>query len=151
MFRVLTLATLFFAAAGAAVLVTIKPYPGARADEELSGTATTMLVAFGEKATKLKATVYLTDDSFDQVTAHYLKQGKETIVPSNKPEEFKKTPSGQPIQEMYVIFDGAADIVVSNAWAKIQRPFVRSYGMVDGKPFMEGIRDATVITVVQSK
>lgn len=151
MVRSMTLVGVFLAVAAYAATVALKPYPGAKVDEQASKTATSMLIGFGEKGSKLKATVYMTSDSFEKVTAYYLAKGKETRVPPNKPEEYTKLPSGEPIKEMYVIFDGAADIVAANAWAKIQRPFVGAIGTVNGRVVVDDVRDVTVVTVVQEK
>ena len=92
----------------------------------------------------------MTGDAFEKVTAYYLAKGKETRPPSTKPDDLKRLPSGEPIKEMYVIFDGQGHLA-SNAWAHIQRPFVGAMAMVGGKVMMDDIRDVTVITVVTEK
>jgi hypothetical protein len=152
MVRFMTLVAVVLTCTAVAATVALKPYPGARVDEKASQTATTMLKSLGEKkASMLKATVYMTAAAYDSVTAYYLARGKETHPPSTKPDDLKRLPSGETIREMYVIFDGKKDIIASNAWAHIQRPFVGSMAMVGGKVLMDDIRDVTVITVVSEK
>ena len=152
MVRFITLVAVVFTCTAVAATVALKPYPGAKVDEKASQTATTMLKSLGEKkASMLKATVYMTGDAFEKVTAYYLAKGKETRPPSTKPDDLKRLPWGETIKEMYVIFDGTKDIIASNAWAHIQRPFVGTMAMTGGKVVMDDIRDVTVITVVSEK
>ncbi len=152
MVRFMTLVAALLTCTAIAATVALKPYPGAKVDEKASQTATTMLKALGEKkASMLKATVYMTGDAYEKVTAYYLAKGKETHPPSTEPDDLKTLPSGEKIEEIYIIFDGTKDIIASNAWAHIQRPFVGTMAMVGGKVKMDDIRDVTVITVVTEK
>jgi hypothetical protein len=135
-----------FAGAGA-----FTPYPGSKFDDKASKTASQMLIAFGEKGTKLKVAVYMTSDSFEKVVSYYRAKGKEFGPPSDVKKEYRKLPSGEPIMETFVILDGAADMLASSSWVKIQRPYVGAIGMMDGKQVAEDVRNVTAVIAVQSK
>ena len=63
----------------------------------------------------------------------------------------RKLPSGQDLKEMYLIFDGAADIVASRSWAKVQRPFIGDVDLKGGGPVYKDVRDITTIIVAEKK
>ncbi len=93
MVRFMTLVAVALTCTAVAATVALKPYPGAKIDEKASQTATTMLKSLGEKkASMLKATVYMTGDGYEKVTAYYLAKGKETHPPSTKPDEHEEAP-----------------------------------------------------------
>ena len=87
------------------------------------------------------ASYYTTNDPFDKVVAFYKNIGKEYRMP-HMPGG--KLPNGQDLKVTFIIFDGAADIMASKSWAKIQHPFV---GQIDfkgaGGPEYKDIRDLT--------
>ena len=129
-----------------------KAYPGAKVDQKASEAAAAMLMAFGDNAERLKATTYTTADSYDKVVAFYKADGKELVIPSNpKRDQAMTLPSGEKIRESVIIFDGAADVVSSRNWVKIQRPFVAAYGFANGKQIAEDVRNVTAITAVTPK
>jgi hypothetical protein len=60
-------------------------------------------------------------------------------------------PNGQEMKQTFLIFDGAADIMTSRTWAKIQHPFVGSIDFKGGIPAYKDIRDLTEIVVTEKK
>ena len=97
----------------------------------------------------ITASYYTTADSFEKVVAFYKNVGKEYRMP-HMPGG--KLPSGQELKMTYIIFDGAADIMASKSWAKIQHPFI---GAIEFKgvaaPEYKDIRDLTEIVVSEKK
>jgi hypothetical protein len=93
-----------------------------------------------------KATVYLTNDSFQKVVAFYKGSAREYTMPGIP--KGRKLPSGQELKQTYFIFDGAKHLMTSKSWAQVQRPFIGSIGD-NLEP--HDIRDVTVITVSQKK
>ncbi len=95
------------------------------------------------------ASYYTTSDSFDKVVAFYKSVGKEYRMP-HMPGG--KLPNGQDLKMTFIIFDGAADIMVSKSWAKIQYPFI---GQIEFKgaagPEYKDIRNLTEIVVSEKK
>jgi len=63
-----------------------------------------------------------------------------------------KLPSGQDLKVTFIIFDGAADLMASKSWAKIQYPFI---GQIEfkgaGGPQYKDLRDLTEIVVSEKK
>ena len=95
------------------------------------------------------STIYTTNDSFEKVVAFYKSLGKEYKMPGMRAG--RKLPSGQDLKEMYLIFDGAADIVASKSWAKVQRPFIGDVDFKGGAPVYKDVRDITTIIVAEKK
>ena len=95
------------------------------------------------------STIYTTNDSFEKVVAFYKGFGKEYQMPGMRAG--RKLPSGQELKEEYLIFDGAADIVASRSWAKIQRPFIGDVSLKGGVPEYKDVRDITTIIVAGKK
>ncbi|MGB9072289.1 MAG: hypothetical protein WCC22_06430 [Terriglobales bacterium] len=95
------------------------------------------------------STIYTTNDSFEKVVAFYKSLGKEYKMPGMRAG--RKLPSGQDLKEMYLIFDGAADIVASKSWAKVQRPFIGDVDFKGGVPVYKDVRDITTIIVAEKK
>jgi hypothetical protein len=92
---------------------------------------------------------YLTNDSFEKVFAFYKVLGKEYKMPGMP--SGRKLPTGQELKQTYLIFDGAADIMASKHWAKIQRPFIGDVDFKGGAPVYKDVRDITVIEVLDKK
>ena len=95
------------------------------------------------------STIYTTNDSFEKVVAFYKSFAKEYKMPGMRAG--RKLPSGQDLKEMYLIFDGAADIVASKSWAKVQRPFIGDVDFKGGAPVYKDVRDITTIIVAEKK
>jgi hypothetical protein len=95
-----------------------------------------------------EATIYLTDDSFEKVAAFYKGMGKEYAMPGMKKG---KLPSGQEMEQAIFIFDGAADLMSSKNWVKVQRPYIGGLKMNGATPEYHDIRDVTAIVFVQKK
>jgi hypothetical protein len=129
----------------------IKRYPGAKADDKATKVAMTMVGLMASEGVQLKATVYMTTDSFEKVVQFYAPLGKQITEGEGEKMPESKLPSGQVIRETYLVFDGAPDIDSSTSWIKIQRPYVGAYGDMDGKQFAEDVRDVTAITIVEKK
>ncbi|GAB4406730.1 MAG: hypothetical protein OHK0032_01850 [Thermodesulfovibrionales bacterium] len=139
---------LIVASSTIALALDFKPYPGAKIDAKASQQATQIAKEAG--ITGSKATIYTVSDSFEKVYAFYQKSAKEYKMPGE--EGVKKLPSGQELKEAYFIFDGAADIMSSKLWIKIQRPYIGSVEM--GKDFQvtyKDVRDITAITVSEHR
>lgn len=137
-----------FAFSTLVIAAEFKPYPGSKIDNKATKDATELLKQSGMAG---KATIYTTNDSFEKVHAFYKGIAKEYKMPGEKGGK-KKLPSGQELQEAYFIFDGAADIMSSKLWIKIQRPYIGSVEM--GKDFQvkyKDVRDVTAITVSEQK
>lgn len=127
--------------------VEFKPYPGSKIDNKATKDATELLKQSGMSG---KATIYTTNDSFEKVVAFYKGMTKEYKMPGKR--GVKKLPSGQELKEAYFIFDGAADLMSSKLWIKVQRPYIGSVEM--GKDFQvkyKDVRDVTAITVSEQK
>jgi hypothetical protein len=95
------------------------------------------------------STIYTTNDSFEKVGAFYKSFAKEYKMPGMRGG--RKLPSGQDLKEMYLIFDGAADIVASKSWAKVQRPFIGDVDFKGGAPVYKDVRDITTIIVAEKR
>jgi hypothetical protein len=139
---------MFFAFLAPVFAADFKPYPGLKIDTKATKEATELLKQSGMTG---KATIYTTSDHFEKVYAFYKGISKEYKMPGEEGGK-KKLPSGQELREAYFIFDGAADIMVSKLWIKIQRPYIGSVEM--GKDFQvkyKDVRDVTAVTVSEGK
>jgi hypothetical protein len=122
-----------------------KPYPGAKIDVQATNAANKMA-----EATGIKTTIYTTADAFEKVLAFYQAVAKQYEMPYGG-SMGGKLPSGQSLQEVYFIFDGASDLANSNLWSKIQRPFIGSVRMEGLQPKYDDIRDVTAIILAEKK
>jgi hypothetical protein len=95
------------------------------------------------------STIYTTNDSFEKVVAFYKGFAKEYQMPGRRGGG--KLPSGPDLKEAYLIFDGAADMLTSKSWAKVQRPFIGSVDFKGGVPEYKDVRDVTAIVVAEKK
>jgi len=130
-----TLPTVVFAGA-------FKVYPGAKLEDVYE----TKQSEAGTKMSKApKVIIFTTNDFFENVVAFYRGTGREYRMPGSSGKPIK-LPSGQELKETYFIFDGAADIMTSKHWVKIQRPYLvrgRTKEGFHGK--FEAVREVTAI------
>jgi hypothetical protein len=92
---------------------------------------------------------YLTKDSFEKVVAFYKGFAREYRMPSVPGGV--KLPTGQEMQQTFLILDGAADITTSKRWVTVQHPFVGSVDFKGGAPAYSDIRDITAIVFTENK
>jgi hypothetical protein len=133
---------MFFSISAAVFAGSFKVYPGAKL-EDIYETKQSEIEAKMSKAPKV--IVFTTNDFFENVVAFYSGIAREYRMPGSSGKPIR-LPSGQELKETYFIFDGAADIMTSKHWAKIQRPYL----MRDrtGKGFQgkyETVREVTAI------
>lgn len=131
-FLVLVFSSLVFAA-------DFKPYPGAKIDEKVTKEANE--AARAAKMSNVKATIYTTKDSFQNVSSFYKGIATEYIMPrtsgtTGKPKKYES----YDLYEAFFIFDGAKDLAGSKLWIKVQRPYIG-----------EEVRDVTAIVVSEKK
>jgi hypothetical protein len=119
-----------------------KVYPGAKLD----GAYEAKQPEPGSKILRAsKEIVFTTSDPFESVVAFYSGIAREYKIPG-RTGRVAKLFSGQEFKEAYFIFDNAADIMTSNHWIKIQRPYLGKGSAGDssyGK--YEKVRDVTAI------
>jgi len=70
-----------------------------------------------------KEIVFTTPDPFESVIAFYGGIAREYKIPGRTGHAIKLF-TGQELKEAYFIFDNAADIMTSEHWIKIQRPYL---------------------------
>jgi hypothetical protein len=70
-----------------------------------------------------KEIVFTTPDPFESVVAFYSGTAREYRIPGRMGHAIKLF-SGQELKEAYFIFDNGADIMTSQHWIKIQRPYL---------------------------
>jgi hypothetical protein len=119
-----------------------KVYPGAKV-EDVFETKQSEIEAKMSKAPKV--IIFTTNDPFESVVAFYRGTGREYRIPgsSGKPT---KLSSGQELKEAYFIFDNAADIMTSEHWIKIQRPYISRARTSEGfKGRYGAVREVTAI------
>jgi hypothetical protein len=138
---ILTL-VMFFTSTTVALAGGFKVYPGARVEEIYEARQS-------ETGTKMpkspKVIIFTTNDFFENVVAFYRGTGREYRMPgsSGRPT---KLPSGQELKEAYFIFDNAADIMTSEHWIKIQRPYLSRERTREGSLGKYGaVREVTAI------
>jgi peptidoglycan hydrolase-like amidase len=133
-----TLTAHFFALAIAATLSVaqdFKPYPGSRLDEKASQQASAV-----DKGTEVQ--VYTTGDAFEKVRGFYTSLYREVAVPFPKPT----LPNGKEVKWAFFVLDGGKDLMHSNYWMKVQRPYI---GTVDDEADFQDVRDISVIQTVR--
>jgi hypothetical protein len=116
-------------------------YPGAKLEDVFEGKQSEL---GGKMSKSPKVIIFTTNDFFDNVVAFYRGNAKEYRVPGGgKPT---KLSSGQELKEAYFVLDNAGDIMTSNHWIKIQRPYlVRSRTGEGFRGKYETIREVTAI------
>lgn len=133
---------MFFALATVSFSASFKVYPGAKLEEVCQPKQPEV----GGKASRApKIIIFTTNDFFENVVAFYRGTAREYRIPGSggKPT---KLPSGHELKEAYFILDDAADIMSSEHWIKIQRPYLGRDQMGQGFHAKSGIsRDVTAI------
>ncbi len=131
-----------------------KIYPGSKLDENITKEANDLASQIGMK---VKASIYITSDSFEKVYAFYKGISTEYKMPENK-EKLIMTVDGKKysVKEAYFIFDDAKELISSKLWIKIQRPFIGSMEDMEinrntGEITFKNVRDLTVISVSDSR
>jgi hypothetical protein len=114
-----------------------KSYPGSRREEKPSQQASAV-----DK--EMDVQVYTTGDSFEKVCDFYKSLYKEVAVPFPK----QKLPNGQQLKWAFFVLDGAKDLMHSNYWMKVQRPYVRT---VDDEGNFQDVRDMSAIQTVRRR
>jgi hypothetical protein len=142
-----SLALLIFALTTGAAGQGFKPYPGATKYTPPDTKETREAMKALPPGTT--GTTYTTNDSFEKVVAFYKGIGKEYKMPGMRGGG--KLPTGQEMKQTFLIFDGAADIMTSKSWAKVQHPFIGSVDFKGGAPEYHDIRDITAIVLTEKK
>ena len=133
--------TLWVAASGTqAKRMAFRPYPNAKLDKAAAAAASKEQIG-------TQVEVYTTNDSFEKVNAFYKSLYKEYVMPANPP----KMDSGQQVRWGFFIMDGGKDMRSSQHWMKIQRPYIGSTKLVEGKMVSSDVRGVTVIEVVRKR
>ena len=114
-----------------------KPYPGS----QLDGKASQQVSAI-KKGTEVQ--VYTTGDTFEKVYGFYNALYKEAAVPWPK----QTLPNGKEVKWAFFILDGAKDLIHSNYWMKVQRPYI---GTVDDEANFQDVRDMSAIQTIRRR
>lgn len=116
-----------------------KAYPGAQIDEKATKEAND--AARTANMSNVKATIYTTKDSFQEVSSFYKGIAAENMMPrSSGTTGNPKKYGNYELYEAFFIFDGAKDLAGSKLWIKVQRPYIG-----------EEVRDVTAIVVTEKK
>ena len=100
--------------------------------------------AGGKMSKGHKVIIFTTNDFFENVVAFYRGNAREYRIPGGG--KSTKLPSGQELKEAYFILDEAGDIMTSNHWIKIQRPYLARGRTGEGfRGKYEAIREVTAI------
>jgi hypothetical protein len=111
-----------------------KPYPGSTLDDKASQQASAV-----ERGMEVQ--VYTSGDNFEKVCSFYKSLYKEVAVPFSK----QALPNGKEVKWAFFVLDGGKDLMHSNYWMKVQRPYI---GTVDDEANFEDVRDINVIQTV---
>ncbi|HKF05243.1 MAG TPA: hypothetical protein VKB49_23190 [Candidatus Sulfotelmatobacter sp.] len=111
-----------------------KPYPGSRFDDKASQQAS----AFEQG---MEVQVYRSGDNFEKIYSFYKSLYREVAVPFPK----QMLPDGKEVKWAFFVLDGGKDLMHSNYWMKVQRPYI---GAVDDEANFEDVRDISVIQTV---
>lgn len=112
-----------------------KQYPGSRLDDKASQQASAV-----DKGMEVQ--VYTTGDAFEKVYSFYKSLYKEIAVPFSR----QTTPTGREVKWAFFVLDGGKDLMHSNYWMKVQRPYI---GTVDDEANFQDVRDMSVIQTVR--
>ncbi len=111
-------------------------YPGSILDKKLTAKAQ----AAADKAGKKSSTkAFYTAESFETVKAFYLKLGKEFTMKRRQ----QTLDDGTPVNQAFVIFDGASGLSSSKDWISIQNPLIGEVEFKNGKPHFIDVRKRT--------
>jgi hypothetical protein len=141
-----TLTLLLLTLTAATYAQSFKPYPGSTKYTPPDNAETRQAMKNTPAGTT--STVYTTGDSFDKVVAFYKASATQYDMPHHTAG---KLPNGQELQQTFMIFDGAANLMTSKKWAKIQHPFIGSVTINGTVPEYKDIRDLTEISFVEKK
>ena len=89
----------------------------------------------------MEVRVYTSGDNFEKVYSFYKSLYKEVAVPFPK----QILSNGQEVKWAFFVLDGGKDLMHSNYWMKVQRPYI---GTVDDEANFEDVRDISVIQTV---
>ncbi len=139
-------------------------YPAANRDPALEKAVEEREKALGVPPSAGRRTIAVTTDSFEKVAAFYAPRGKEYLLPlmpgqpSNGyerelPSEIKSknrstvefVGSGIKAKQVFILLDGATDMMESKDFISISRPFIFDAKREGGKMVYQDIRDVTVI------
>jgi len=138
---VLAFIMMFFSLSAVVFAGSFKVYPGAKVEDiyELKQSEPANKMS---KATKV--IVFTTHDFFENVVSFYRGNAREYRIPGGgKP---MKLSSGQEFKEAYFILDNAADIMTSEHWIKIQRPYLSRERTKEGfQGKYDAVREVTAI------
>jgi hypothetical protein len=112
-----------------------KPYPGSRFDDKASQQVSAV-------ESGMEVQVYTTGDDFEKVRAFYGSLYREVAAPFPKPT----LPHYKEVKWAFFVLDGAKDLMHSNYWMKVQRPYI---GTVDDEADFQDVRDMSVIQTVR--
>ena len=112
-----------------------KQYPGSRLDDKASQQASAV-----DKGMEVQ--VYTTSDAFEKVYSFYKSLYKEIAVPFSR----QATPTGKEVKWAFFVLDGGKDLMHSNYWMKVQRPYI---GTVDDEANFQDVREMSVIQTVR--
>lgn len=116
-------------------------YPGAKLEDIFEGKQSGV---GGKKGKSPKIIIFTTNDFFENVVAFYRGNAREYRTPGGGNPI--KLPSGQELKEAYFILDNASDIMTSNHWIKIQRPYLARGQTGEGfQGKYEAVREVTAI------
>ena len=133
---------MFFGLSAAVFAGSFKVYPGAQLEEVYQPKQPEV----GGKASKApKIIIFTTNDFFENVVTFYRGTAREYRIPGSGGKPTKLS-SGHELKEAYFILDGAADIMTSEHWIKIQRPYLSRERTKEGFQGKYGaVRDVTAI------
>ncbi len=139
-------------------------YPAATRDQALEKAVAEREKTLGVPPSAGRRTIAVTTDSFEKVAAFYAQRGKEYLLPlmpgqpSNGyerelPTEIRRKDrstvefigSGIKAKQVFILLDGAADMMESKDFISISRPFIFDAKREAGKMVYQDIRDVTVI------
>ena len=80
-------------------------------------------------------------DAFEKVYSFYKSLYKEIAVPFRQ-----TTPTGKEVKWAFFVLDGGKDLMHSNYWMKVQRPYI---GTVDDEANFQDVREMSVIQTVR--
>lgn len=114
-----------------------QPYPGSSLDDNASQQASAV-------ENGMEVQVYTTTDDFEKVYSFYKSIYKEVAAPFAK----QTLPNGKEVQWAFFVLDGARDLVHSNYWMKVQRPYV---GTVGDQADFQDVRETSVIQTARPR
>ena len=111
---------MFFGLLAAVFAGSFKVYPGAKLEEIYQPKQPEV---GGKMSQAPKIIIFTTNDFFENVVTFYRGTAREYRIPGTGGKSTKLS-SGQELKEAYFILDKASDIMTSEHWIKIQRPYL---------------------------